>query len=281
MKKLLLIILSFTVLFSSVAALEITISGKDDWIYSDWYKFDTLRNRNIFVLFEDKFSSAYRSWNRVDIYQKYDILNNWNWILESELYWDFYLKDGSLKMKDDINLRPNCDGKVAYSYTWTLYSPSFWNLEIKSWSYYCPLSWSSSLILWSELLWKIVISWNNEIKKVTVKNGKWKEKDVSGSIVFDDKKVSISWLQNLKDLSWLNSDYSEDSSKNINYSVNWKMANLNKSINKNLAKYTKWQAAFNENIPLIQFSKKIHYYDFEWKEWTEINHNKWEILTIW
>jgi hypothetical protein len=190
-------------------------------------------------------------------------------------------------MKYDSTLKSNCNEKVAYSYTWTLYSPSFWNLKIESWSYYCPLSWSSSLILWSELLWKIVISWNNEIKKVTVKNGKWKEKDVSGSIVFDDKKISIGWLQNFKNLSWLNSEYSEDSSKNINYSVNWKMADFNKNINKNLFKYTKWQTATNKwqtatnNNLLTWFSKKIHYYDFEWEEWTEINNNKWEILRIW
>jgi hypothetical protein len=61
MKKFLLTILGFTVLFSSVAALEINISGNDDSIHSDWYKFNTLKNTNIFVLFEDKFSSAYGS----------------------------------------------------------------------------------------------------------------------------------------------------------------------------------------------------------------------------
>lgn len=292
MKNFFLWILVFSLFFWSVFALEIIISWTDDWYYNDSYKFDTSANNNIYVLLIDKFNSLYEDWNRISIIQNYDwwnlwhdsYINVWTWILKSELYWDFYLRE-DLKLLNDNDVNSNCNN-VSYSYVWKLYSPSFWDLEIQDWSYYCPLSWSSSLILNSSLLWNIVITWNNLSDNNLVLNSRWESISVSNNMVFDDKKISVNWLQNINNEDSLSSDYSDNNSVNLNYWVEWKMAEFNQSINKNLVKYTNWITPLKDkynDINLNWFSKKVHYYDFENQEdsnFSNIN-NKWVILTIW
>jgi len=282
----------FFLLFSSVFALEIIVSWTDNWNYFDRYEFNTNINNNIYVLLTDKFSSLYNDWYRISIFQNYDWWNQWydsytnvwTWVLKSELYWDFYLKN-NLKLLNDNTINSNCNN-VSYSYSWSFYSPSFWDLYIQNWSYYCPLSWSSSLILNSNLLWNITISWNDLNNNKLISNSRGELINVSDNMIFDDKKISVNWLQNINNKNSLNSDYSNDNSVNIDYWVEWKMAEFNKNINKNLIKYTKWITPLKDNINDTQlnwFSKKIHYYDFENQEDLNYNHlnNKWVILTIW
>jgi hypothetical protein len=284
MKKIVLLIISFLFFIWTVTALEISISWNDNWNYTDWYKFDTSINSNIIVNLIDKFSSTYTNGNRVDIIQNWynwDYLL-WDWILNSELYWDFYIKSNVLELINDTVVNSNCSN-VSYSFKWILVSPSWWNLSIMTWSYFCPLSWKNSLILSSSLLWNIVLSDTNIWNIVTTTNSRWEEQNVSNFNTFDDKKISINWLSSLDNIDWIISDYSNNNSSNIQVNIDWKMANFNKVINKNLAKYINWIIPITNNTILNWFSKKIHYYDFEWQEDINISNveNKWLILTIW
>mgnify|MGYP003985863931 FL=1 len=101
MKKIFLLSTLFFILIWSVTALEITINSNDEGgNYTDKYTFNTLWNTNIYLVLADKLSEYYEQWNRIDIFQVYDEMNNWHnsyssvwtWVLVSELYWSFYLK---------------------------------------------------------------------------------------------------------------------------------------------------------------------------------------------
>jgi len=290
MKKIFLLSTLFFILIWSVTALEITINSNDEGgNYTDKYTFNTLWNTNIYLVLADKLSEYYEQWNRIDIFQVYDEMNNWHnsyssvwtWVLVSELYWSFYLKDWPINFKNDQIVNSSCD-TVSYSYNWSLYSPSFWKLNIQSGSYFCPLSWKSSIILKSDLLWEINISWENIINTEQILNARWEEKTVSDTTIYDDKKISVSWITNLENTEVLESDFSQKQS--IDIETQWMLTNVNKLINKNLVKYTNWLDPSIDNYSNLNwFSKKIHYYNFEWQEELSSSNkdNKWKILTIW
>jgi hypothetical protein len=209
--------------------------------------------------------------------------------LQSDKFGDFYLKDGSLLLKNDITLKNKCNNQVAYWYSWTVYSPSFGPLIIENWSYYCPLTGSSSLSLYSALLWDITIDWIDTFNYITVENTRGELVNILENLVFDDKKISINWSHNIENTTQLSSDYSKDTSVNVDSEIEWTMAKINRNINKNLYKYTRWLTPITTNInDLTWFGdtslvNRIHYYDFEWQEETVASNkdNKWKILKLW
>ncbi len=290
MKKIILLITTFILFLWSVAALEITITWNNTELYNDWFKFDTSSNSNINVYLIDNLSSTYDSWKRIDIIQNYNEWTNdldtyfimWTWVLDSELYWDFYIKDNYLELLNDTTINPNCEN-VSYSFTWVLISPAFWELQINSWSYYCPLTGSSSFVLSSELLWTIKFSGSSFQENYEITNSRWEVQNISSTDIFDDKKISINGLTNLSDTSWLESDYSKQENINLQVKIEWKMANFNRIVDKNISKYTQWLSPITNSYILDWFWKKINYYNFEEQEESSSSNidNKWKILKIW
>ncbi len=292
MKKILFFIFLFLVLISTAKALELKIYWTDDSPPADFYHFSTFDNSNIIVTLIDKLSSAYNSWKRVEISQAYDNWNNgydsyltiWTWVLVSQLYWDFYLKYWKIELVNDINVNSNCNN-VSYSFSWSLYSPWFWKLDInKNNSYYCPKSWKSKLVLQSALLWYIEINWTEVVKNYSIENSRWKILTITQNQIFDDKKISVNWINNIKNWLWLLSNYSEANWKTLN-TLNSIKTIFNRNVNKNLFKYTKWKLAItNEyNLNSLDHNKKIFYYNYEWQRATTYSNkeNKWKILTLW
>ena len=160
MKRYLIVLMVlYLLMYGIVSALEITTTWNDDTYPNDWYSFDTIKNTNIQVWLVDKLSQEYNNWKRIKIYQNYDPGNNWNgsyinvwtWVLRSQLYWDFYLRYGDIELLNDNIVNSNCSD-VSYSFSWKLYSPWFWELNIGSNSYYCPKTTKSQINLSSNLL---------------------------------------------------------------------------------------------------------------------------------
>jgi hypothetical protein len=290
-KYLLLIIMLFSILFGVVHALEITVTWNHQDYPNEWYSFDTLKNANIQVSLVDKLSSEYISWNRVKIFQHYDLWNNWfdsysnvwTWVLQSQLYGDFYLRDWVIKLINDTSVNSNCTD-VSYSFVWTVYSPSFWILTIQPGSYYCPKSSKSQLILSSNLLWSIIINWTAPIETLTLQNSRWQNIIINKNSIFDDKKISVNWVNNIKNKSALSSAYSWENWWTIDYTKNVKLW-FNKALDKNLVKYTKWFSPIKTNYSLtsLYHTKRIFYYDYESQSEFDFSNkeNKWKILTLW
>ncbi len=290
-----LVVILFFVLFWTVKALEILVTWFDDSYPNDWFSFDTTNNANIDVSLIDKLSNDYINWKRIKILQMYNPWNNWNdsysvvwsWVLISQLYWDFYLKYWELELLNDSTINLNCNN-VSYSFSWKLYSPWFWEIDIDNtgWkSYYCPKSQKSQITLKSNLLWEIVINWSESIETLIIKNSRWEDIVIRKSDIFDDKKISINWINNIKDRIWLNSDYSWENWWTIDYTKNTKLE-FTKNLNKNLIKYTNWITPITDNnLPLasFDFTKRVFYYNYEWQEEFDYSNrdNKWKILTLW
>jgi len=294
MRKIFIFVVFLLIIKATVSALEIQISKIDT--NNNWF-FNTFWNSNISVILTDENSVNYVNWERIKVFQWYDswnqwhdsYINIWTWVLQSDKYGDFYLKDWNLLLENNDTLRYKCDNNVAYSYTWSFYSPSFGQITIQDWSYYCPLSGSSALSLYSDLLWSVDIDWINWFDYVTVTNSRWELVDIINNLILDDKKISINWSNNIKNVNFLSTDFSKDVSVNVDTDNKWKMANFNKSINKNLSKYTNWLTPVTTNINDLTWfgdtnlSNRIHYYDFEWQEEVSPSNkeNKWIILKLW
>ncbi len=293
MKKIFIFITLIFWIVATVSAIEIQIWKSE--LNNNWF-FNTFWNSNITVLLTDENSTSYDLWRRMDVIQWYDswnfghdsYTNIWTWVLVSDKFWDFYLKDGSIQLSDSSTLRYECWNNVTYAFDGTLYSPSFWTVTIQNGSYYCPLSWSASLTLYSDLLWYETLDWNNAFNYITIENSRWELVQILENLVFDDKKISINGSHNIKDNAALASDYSSDTSIDVEYWVEWKMAKFNRNVDRNLVKYTTWLYPITSNYSLDWFgdlseSNKIHYYDYEWQEDFSASNkdNKWKILTLW
>jgi hypothetical protein len=284
MKKIFIFIVLLWTIIATVSAVQFNMTN---WVVNTNWFFNSLWNSNITVSQVDENSTAYTDdWDRITILQPYQsdpYTNVWTWILVSAQYWDFYIKDGPILLKESSDKAP-CDNHPTYTFTWSLYSPSFWTVDIQNWSYYCPLSGSSSLTISSDLLWAVTISWISTFGTSSVVNSRWETVTINQNLVFDNKKISINWINNIRNISWLESEYSNNTSIKLDYNVEWKMAKFNRNINKNLAKYTRWISPITtNNLVLSWFGNKINYYDFEWqKEASKSNKdNKWKILTLW
>ncbi len=241
--------------------------------YQDKYLFNSTSNSNISVeLVNDNLKRIIITQNE----------KTWTWILYSELFWNFYIEDKIFFTKDQI-LNTQCN-TISYSLSWTLVSTDWWyTIPIHSDSYFCPLSKELTLVIESELTWEITLidnTWNFTISTI---NSRWDTTNISSSDIFDDKKISITWLNNIEDNSWMDSEiWNSNKWIQLTSQVEWSMMNFNKSVNKNIISSIKWISPTTTNSQnLIWFSNRVHYYNFEWTEEAETNWNKWVTLEIW
>ncbi len=219
---------------------------------------------------------------KIEITQINDI---WDGILNSQLYWYFYL-NWSLFLIKDNTVNSNCN-TISYSYSWTLKSDYWWELEITD-NYFCPLTNKSKLTIFSEIIWEVVLNDDMENVVVTTTDSRWNTTTVSWSLIFDNKKISIDWLVNSSDLSATDSEiWNSNVWVNINTKIEWSMMNLNMNLDRKLSEYTIWKTSKNDTN-ILSFGElwslnKIHYYNFEWEEQNHAsnNENKWKILTVW
>lgn len=263
------------------------------WLSDSW-NINTRDNNSIWVVLLDKNSNDYINLNKRAIISEYN--NSWSWFIISEQYWDFFIKwawtwfskwGDILLYKDNSNSSCSWSWNLLYSFSWTLNSEEWWDLEIdKNNSYLCPSTWDyqielNSLSWW---IWWVKFSWNvNEVPwPLSVIDSRWNNTNVNLSDLYSNKKLSVNWIISSNNIDSLNdNEFWNNNWNKLEYE--WWKLEVSKIIKQNLVKYTKWITAIMTNIDnLAWFSEKIHYYNFEWQEESNASNlwNKWKILEI-
>lgn len=217
--------------------------------------------------------------------------NSWEIILtslNSQLFWDFIKKSWNIYLQNSLSSK--CWAwKITYDILWNFriisnefWINKWWEMDIDQWvSYYCPWLNKMNIIFNSVTLWDKFIWWDAGIL--------W--------IIFNASEVSIKWLA---DVRWNLNNLSDDVVKrqeilNISSSsVEWKLVDVTKTINKNITLATKQKNWITTGATISVFNNtsnedKYYYYDYEWQigtnntiwnEWKNlIINNGWTLLT--
>lgn len=260
----------------------------DFWNESQWIplKLDNLilntsNNPDIWIFQYNKESSEYNIENkRLKIIQN---SNSNTWFLVSEQYWDFFIDNDEeiiLTKKDNIY---NCSWTwlLEYEFEWKVSSEYWWDLNIvTNESYFCPITMDYKIIFNSENIWKIYFEWN-WINKFEVIDSRWNIVVVDESELFKDKKIDVDWIVSTDDISsWYDEELWINNTNKLDFW--WDMLSLDINFKKNLNDYTSLLETDSWNN-LNWFSKKIHFYDYDWLEENYFSHldNKWKILRLW
>lgn len=212
--------------------------------------------------------------------------------INSELFWDFSVISWGITLYNTwTSIKCWTWGEITYEIWWDLkiksnswWIDAWWKMDlVQTWalySYYCPWLNYMWLTFYSDKLWEKIIGWDAGVL--------W--------LIFNASEVSIKWLA---DINWNLNNLSADV---VNWqeilnlktsSVEWKLVNVTKSINKNIVLITKQKTPLNTlpvnwNDDIISVftgnwnNEEYYYYNYEW--YTELVDNwlgnKWKNLII-
>lgn len=219
----------------------------------------------------DQTSSAYAWWERLTI--------TWNGVmLVSEQYGDFN-HAGGLKFYKAPSVHTNCNAWETVSYTFwgnTQLTSIYWGtVNITGW-YYCPGSQKFRMNIW----------WPT-IGNIYVENTTW----WSASLVFNNRKVMISWVTNAVDISSTTSEYTTNDASieqannfvALNANLEGSILNLNATVNKNIVSLTKGKNWLTTTNHTNSFDGKNFYYDYRGTQNSSPSNeqNRGKILELW
>lgn len=234
----------------------------------------------------------------------------WDWLFESEVYWQF-VPDGRvdlIRKTDWVNL--NCDWEsVSYYFVWNFrnrdinqsLTDSWWKW-FRAWpesvnNYFCPNSWFFSIPLVSretEAFFDTFIVTNNtqqDYFEITVNDSNWNPVVLDERVIFSNSRLAIWWIINTQseitnEFTWWSDAQSAWNTLTwFNFWATWEswtLTTIYTWIKRNIINLTRWLSWNNTISNINSLWNEFTLVNYEWQQISTASNvnNRWRILTL-